>query len=103
MTPPPITTTRARLGTCLAVRASGPVEVGSVIAHRLRQEPLEVRTVELRHRPVVLLHRPGPEVVVERAHRALDRAPERPSVLRHQRPEPGPRDPMTQQTSVVGL
>src|SRR3954471_22689168 len=94
MTPPPMTTTRAR---------SGRWEATSVVPRRLLEEGLELRPVELGHRAVVLLHRPLPEVEVDRADRALDRPPQGPAVLGHQPPEPRPGHPMTEQLPVVGL
>src|SRR4051794_36797848 len=94
MTPPPMTTTRAR---------SGRWEATSVVPRRLLEEVLELRPVELGDRAVVLLHRPLPEVEVDRADRVLDRAPERPAVLRHQSPQARPGDPMAQQLPVVRL
>src|SRR3954468_18152989 len=90
MTPPPITTTRARCGR-------------SVIAGHLLEEPLEVRAVELRDRTLVLLQPPGPEVEVDGADGVLDGGPQRPAVLRQQPPEPGPGYPVAEQPSVVGL
>src|SRR3712207_1226920 len=83
-----MTTTRARAGS-------------SVIAGGLLEEPLEVRAVELRERPVVLLHPPGPEVEVQGADRILDRGPQRPAVLRHQPPEPSTSDAVPEQPAVV--
>src|SRR4051812_26621547 len=88
--PPPTTTTRARLGS-------------SAIRGHVVEQTVEVRTVEGRLRPVVLLHRPLPEVEVERAHRVLDRAPESPAVLGDQPPEPRAGDPVPVQHAVVGL
>src|SRR4051812_12929366 len=98
MTPPPMTTTWARSGSPLDVSV-----VTSVVPRGLLEQALELRTVELGHGPVVLLHRPLPEVEVDRADRALDRAPERPAVLRHQSPQPGPGDAVPEQSSVVRL
>src|SRR3954470_7897478 len=94
MTPPPMTTTRARSGSGVAT---------SVLPRRLLQEIREAGILELRDRPVVLLHRPLPEVELDRAHRVLDGAPEGPAVLGHQPPEPRPRDPVAQHRAVVGL
>ena len=54
----------------------------------LEQLP-EAGTLHLRDRPLVVLHRPFPEVVVERTDGVLDEAPQRPAVLRHDRLEPG--------------
>ena len=58
-------------------------------------------TVELLHRPVVLLHRPLPEVEVEVADRVLDRAPQRPAVLRHHAEESSPGHLIGQGLAVV--
>src|SRR4051795_1856322 len=84
-TPPPMITQRA-----------------SVRTPRLVEQPLEVRTVELGHRALVLLQPPGPEVEVDLRHAVLDRRPQRPAVLGHQAPEPRAGDLVAQPASVVG-
>src|SRR5436190_15070751 len=75
----------------------------SVVPGGLLEQPVEVGAVELGDGPVVLLHRPGPEVEVDLADRVLDGAPQGPAVLRHQAPEAGAGHSMPEQLSVVGL
>src|SRR5437764_15335186 len=62
---------------------------------------LELRAVELLDGPLVLLHRPAPEVEVDVGDPVLDRAPERPAVLRHQAPRASPRDLVAKRPAVV--
>src|SRR4051812_46738277 len=101
MTPPPMTTTRALEGKVAA--PARPPLTESVIAGHVLQEQLEVGALELGDRTVVLLHGPGPEVVVQPADGRLDRSPQRPAVLRHQRPEPRASNAVAEQPTVVGL
>src|SRR4051812_1124608 len=92
-----MTTIRALAGSCWLISAS------SVVPARLLEQGLELGTVELLDRSVVLLHAPGPEVEVDGAHRVLDRPPERPAVLRHESPQSSSRDAVAKQLPVVRL
>src|SRR5690625_1838103 len=82
MTPPPMTTARARAGT-------------SVIMLYFFEQPVERSRGERRSGPLVPLHAPCMEVEVERTGRVLDRAPQRPAVLRDDRLQPRTRDRRT--------
>src|SRR6478735_10721759 len=79
MTPPPTMTTWARDGR-------------STTGGHLLEEPREVGSAEGRDRLLVALRPPPVEVVVDRAGRGLDEAPERPAVLARQHLQPHPRE-----------
>src|SRR5215831_5540757 len=113
ITPPPMITTWARLGSSLA----GPVIAGSVIAGsvvtalvitalvitgRLVQQPREARRGHPRGGAFPAFHRPRPEVEVDRADRVLDRAPQRPAVHPGQAQQPGTGDLVPHRAAVVG-
>src|SRR5690348_4727827 len=53
------------------------------------QEPGKVRACKATRRALEALHRPRPEIEVQRAGRVLDRPPQRPAVLAHQAEDPG--------------
>src|SRR5258708_23670737 len=74
----------------------------SVIALDVLEQAAEVVGRESLRCALEPLDRPRPEVEVERAGRALDRAPERPPVLAGQAEQPGPGDPIAQRPPVVG-
>src|ERR1700689_962764 len=96
MTPPPMTTTRARSGRSASVGAPSTAapslpSPASVCPCHVDQEPLEVRPGEGGLGPAVLFHPPAPEVEVDGAGAVLDGRPQRPPVLRHDPPEAGGR------------
>src|ERR1700735_352796 len=91
MTPPPMMTTRARPG------SSG----WSVIALRLAEQAGEISSPEPLDRPVEALHRPGPEVEVDRAGSALDGTPQRPPVLARKAKQAGAGDLAVQRPAVI--
>src|ERR1700712_4373779 len=66
-----MTTTRARSG-----------GTASAIVGRVLEQLPEAGPLHLCDRPLVVLHRPVPEVVVQRADGVLDEPPQRPAVLR---------------------
>src|SRR5215469_15254149 len=74
----------------------------SVLPLDVIEEPGKLTAGEPLCGALVTLHRPGPEVEVERARRPLDRSPQRPAVLAHQAEEPGPGDLVPQHGPVVG-
>src|SRR5579862_1369333 len=78
MTPPPMMTTRARLGGASVIELDFLEEAG--VADR----------GEAGGGAVEALHGPGPEVVLDRAGAVLDRAPQRPAVHTDQAEQPGP-------------
>src|SRR6266702_1145367 len=91
-------TTRARLGS--AGGAAAPPRP-SVIPGRLVQQGAEPGGREALGRALEALHRPGPEIEVERAGRALNRPPQRPAVLPGQAEQPRPGDLVPQRPAVV--
>src|SRR5689334_13646217 len=88
MTPPPMTTTRARAGigleTLADARSSTSGSRGSATRHLL-EEGGEPAGAEGGGGLLVALDAPGAEVEVDRAGGLLDEAPERPAVLAAQR------------------
>src|SRR5262252_1522698 len=88
---------------CPPARATPPGSPppGLVIALDLVEQQAELRRGEPGHRAVKALHRPGPEVEVNRADRRLDRPPERPSVLARQAEQFGPGHLVAQRPAVV--
>src|SRR6516165_9922734 len=74
----------------------------SVIALDVLEQAGEVTGREALRRPLEPLHRPRPEVEVERARRVLDRAPQGPAVLPRQAEQPGPGRLAAQRLPVVG-
>src|SRR5215470_4912095 len=86
----------------LKSNTTAATDTGLVLALHVCHQLLELRPVELLDGPLVLLHRPAPEVEVEVGDSVLDRAPERPAVLRHQAPQPCARDLVAQRPAPVG-
>src|SRR5215472_993976 len=94
-----MTTTRALGGRAGLGMAPGM----SVIALDVLEEVLEAGGGEAAGRALEAFHRPGPEVVVDRARRVLDRAPQRRPVPADQAAEqPGARDLAAPRPAVVG-
>src|SRR5215467_13865935 len=93
ITPPPMITMRARCG-------SSAIDYLIPSLH-IVQQPGEVLAGEAARRAFEALHRPGPEIEVQRAGRVLDRPPQRPAVLAHQAEDPGPGDLVPQRRPVV--
>src|SRR5437764_11995639 len=81
--------------------SSRSLTFGSVIAGGLVQQPAEPGIGEALRRAVEPLHRPGPEVEIQRADRRLDGTPQRPAVLPGQPEQPGARDLGPQRPAVV--
>src|ERR1700678_4441072 len=69
-----------------------PVPGASVISLHLVKQPGVIAAGEPLRGALVTLHRPRPEVHVERAAARLDRPPQRPRVLAGQPEQPRPRD-----------
>src|ERR1700751_812165 len=86
-----MTTTRALGGRAGLAMELGIIEV-SVIALDVLEQVLEAGGREAAGRALEAFHRPGPEVVVDRARAVLDRAPQRPPVHADQAEQPGPGD-----------
>src|SRR5215467_13655125 len=86
-------TTRARCG-------SSAIDY-LILSLHIVQEPPEVLTGKAARRALEALHRPRPEIEVQRAGRVLDRPPQRPAVLAHQAENPGPGDLVPQRGPVV--
>src|SRR5215472_18615757 len=75
----------------------------SVIALDVLKQVLEAGGREAAGRALEAFHRPGPEVVVDRARAVLDRAPQRPPVHANQAAEQaGPGDLAAPRPAVVG-
>src|SRR6478672_3924662 len=100
MTPPPITTIRARSGS-VADKLGSPSRVSVRALHGVEQ-PVEVGAGELGDRIVVTLHGPFPEIKIHCAGTILDASPQRPAVLRHGALQPGPGELVPRGTAVVG-
>src|ERR1700751_1551355 len=84
-------------------RALGGIIEVSVIALDVLEQVLEAGGREATGRALEAFHRPGPEVVVDRARAVLDRAPQRPPVHADQAAEqPGPGDLAAPRPAVVG-
>src|SRR6266516_1172394 len=77
-----------------------PGSVSLVRTLHVLQEPGEVLAGQALRCAFEALHRPGPEVEVERACRVLDRSPQRPAVLAHHPEQPGPGDLVPQRRPV---
>src|SRR6516165_6450895 len=86
-------TTRARCG-------NSAIDYLTLSLH-IVQQFREVLAGEALRRALEALHRPRPEIEVQRAGRVLDRPPQRPAVLAHQAEDPGPGDLVPQRRPVV--
>src|SRR6478735_1740253 len=90
MTPPPTMTTCARVGS-------------SATVDHVLEEPLEAGAAEGRDGLLEPVHPPAAEVVVDRAGRSLDEAPQGPAVLTDQHLQPHPGEVGSGQGAEVGL
>src|SRR6266849_7131280 len=77
------------------------VEDASVRALNLVEQPVEAGRRKSGHRALEPLHRPGPEIEVDRTDRGLDGSPQRPAVLAGQAEQRGPGDLVPQRAAVV--
>src|SRR5258708_28772919 len=77
------------------------VEDASVRALNLVEQPVEAGRRKSGHSALEPLHRPGPEIEVDRTDRGLAGSPQRPAVLAGQAEQRGPGDLVPQRAAVV--
>src|SRR4051812_7022749 len=98
MTPPPMMTIWARSGSGAVGMGSYRSSVGCLC---VGQQAGKVWSTEFGHSGLVALHRPFPEVEIQRAGAILDASPQRPAVLADDSLETCPRCLVSQPAPVV--